>query len=80
LAITSEHFVLDDIANGMIINELLTLLTGVHQRLFTNPVNNPHGSGGTAINLIDRLIGKKFVIATGVGKVTQDIRLAVPLS
>jgi hypothetical protein len=63
LAITSEHFVLDDIANGMIINELLTLLTGVHQRLFTN-----------------RLIGKKFVIATGVGKVTQDIRLAVPLS
>ena len=54
----------DDVADEVFVNQALFLLAGIHQALFTDPVNPAWDSGGFLINIIQCFICEDILPAT----------------
>ena len=57
----------------LIIDQLAVLLVSVHQRLFADPVDDPHGSRRDTEDLIDRPGSKERLLTAGIVKMREDI-------
>jgi len=70
-----QHFMLGNIIDGVIVNQLLVLLKTVEQGLIADMVNQTRNPGRNPMNVIQRLVRKEFPLITGIGKMTADVLL-----
>ena len=63
----------NDIAHEMFIDQAFSLLAGIHQALFTDPVDPAWDPGGLLIDIIQRFVCEDVLPAAGISQMGLDV-------
>ena len=64
---------LNDVVDKVFIDQAFPLLAGIHQALFTDPVDPAWNPGGFLIDIIQRFIREDVLPAAGISQMGLDI-------
>ena len=63
----------NDIADKVFIDQAFPLLAGIHQALFTDPVDPAWDPGGLLIDIIQRFVCEDVLPAAGISQMGLDV-------
>ena len=63
----------NDVADKVFIDQAFSLLAGIHQALFTDPVDPAWDPGGLLIDIIQRFVCEDVLPAAGISQMGLDV-------